>query len=97
MNDSPQPHSFLTLGLLELEAFVQALADEVEFGAVEVGQALRIDEDPDAVRTRRPDLRAAGVGELELVRAAPEQPSVPLPRSERALHVAAAAGVNDTG
>ncbi len=39
----------LLVRVVELEALVQALAHEVELGAVEVGEALRIDEDPHAV------------------------------------------------
>ena len=57
-NDSPQPQRSFSRGLLELEALVQALAHEVELRAVDVGQALRIDQHLDAVALEDDVLRA---------------------------------------
>src|SRR5690348_6005010 len=56
------------VGVVELEAFVQSLAREIELGAFEIREALRIDDDPHAMAF---ELRVLGlhlVGELELVR-----------------------------
>src|SRR5262245_60251853 len=39
----------LLVGIVELEPLVQALAHEVELGAVEIGEALRIDEHAHAI------------------------------------------------
>src|SRR5689334_17286325 len=58
------------VGVVELEPLVQALAREVELGALEVRQALRIDDDAHAVAL---ELRVLGphvVGVLDLVREA---------------------------
>src|SRR5688500_2874566 len=57
----------LDLGVLELEALVQAFSGVVELGAVDVRQALRVDHHLDAVAL---ELQVVGVGlvdELELV------------------------------
>src|SRR6185369_11293038 len=53
--------------VLELEAFVQPLANEVEAGAVDVRQALRVDDDLDAVVLEDVVLRRELVGVFELV------------------------------
>src|SRR5258706_8543092 len=53
--------------VVELEALVEALAHEVELRALEVREALRIDEDAHAVRLEFLVLGLALVGELELV------------------------------
>ena len=57
----------LHVGVVELEALVQALAREVELGAVEVRQALRVDHDLHAVALELVVLGLHRVGELELV------------------------------
>src|ERR1700704_3657997 len=57
----------LYVRIVELESFVEALAREIELGAVEIRQAFRIDDDVDApaleVKVFGPDL----VDEFELV------------------------------
>src|SRR5687768_13710251 len=63
----PAPAFVLDLRVPELEALVQSLAGVVELGAVDVLQALRIDEHLDAVALEREILRVHLVGELELV------------------------------
>src|SRR5688572_18309419 len=63
----PAPAFVLDLRVPELEALVQALAGVVELGAVDVLQALRVDEHFHAVAL---ELEVAGlrlVGEFELV------------------------------
>src|ERR1044071_8683550 len=57
----------LDIGVAELEAFVEALAGVIELGALQVGQALRVDQDLDAVALELQVLGIGGVGELELV------------------------------
>src|SRR5665213_227299 len=58
----------LDVGIVELEAFVQSLAREVELGAVEIRQAFRIDDDGDAMTFEAQVLGLHVVGERELVR-----------------------------
>src|SRR5664279_3235621 len=53
--------------IVELEAFVQAFTHEVELRAVDVGQALGIDDDLDAVILEDVILGRKFVGVLELV------------------------------
>src|SRR3954464_8432074 len=60
----------LLVGVVELEALVQALAHEVELRAVEVGEAFRVDQHLDPVALERLVLGGDLVGELELVREA---------------------------
>src|SRR5882672_4143544 len=57
----------LDVGIVELESLVQALAREVELGAVEIGQALGIDDHLHAVALEREIARVDRVGVLELV------------------------------
>src|SRR5258706_3786559 len=58
----------LLVGVVELEALVEALAHEVELGAVEVGEALGVDQDSHAVALEGLVLGLHLVGEFELVR-----------------------------
>src|SRR5260221_11211181 len=60
----------LLVGVVELESFVEALAHEVELRAVEVGEALRVDEHAHPVALEGGVLRLHVVRELELVREA---------------------------
>ena len=53
--------------ITELETFVQAFADEIEFRAVQIGQAFRIDENPDAVRFENRIVRTRFVDIFEFV------------------------------
>src|SRR5664279_4975182 len=62
------PASILDVRVVELESLVQSFAGEVELGAVEVRQALRIDDDRDAVRLEGNVLGLELVGEFQLVR-----------------------------
>src|SRR5688500_12254345 len=66
----PAPAFVLDLRVPELEAFVQALAGVVELGAVDVLQALRVDEHLDAVALELEILGVRLVGEFQLVREA---------------------------
>ena len=53
--------------IVELEAFVQSFALEVKFGAVDVRQALRVDENLDAVRYEDLVFRCALIDIFQLV------------------------------
>src|SRR5439155_24709598 len=66
--------------VVELEAFIQALAHEVELGAVEVRKTLRIDEHLHAVAFEDHVFRRHVIGVLELVGK---------PRATRGLHAQA--------
>src|SRR5258706_12917137 len=57
----------LHVRVVELETLVQPLPREVQFRAVEIGEALRIDDDGDPVAVEAVVLRADLVGILELV------------------------------
>src|SRR5882672_9640240 len=57
----------LHVGIVELESLVQAFAREIELGAVEVRQALGIDDDLDAVALESEIVRIDRVCVLELV------------------------------
>src|SRR5213594_3500524 len=57
----------LHVGIVELEALVQALAREVELGAFQELKALRIDDDLDAVALEGPVIRVDGVGVFDPV------------------------------
>src|SRR5450830_154710 len=57
----------LDVRVVEAEAFVQALARKVQLGAVDVGQALGIDEDLDAMRLEHLVFGRRLVDILELV------------------------------
>src|SRR5688500_3980043 len=91
----PAPTFVLDLGVPELEAFVQALAGVVELGAVDVLQALGVDQHLDPVALEFHVLGARLVGELELVREAGAargahahaQAQALAALGERALHV----------
>src|SRR6185503_19961334 len=61
------PAFILHLGVAELEALVQSLARVVELGAVDVRQALRVDQHLDAVALELHVVRVGLVDELELV------------------------------
>src|SRR5688500_4108633 len=63
----PAPAFVLDLRVPELEALVQALAGVVELGAVDVLQALLVDQHLDAVALELEVLGVRLVGELELV------------------------------
>src|SRR5512139_2374903 len=63
----PAPATVLLVRVVELEALVEALAHEVELRAVEVGEALRVDEHLHAVRLELEVALLRLVGELELV------------------------------
>src|SRR5205807_1506163 len=58
----------LDLGVAELKSLVEAFARVVELGAVNVWQALRVDEQLHAVAVELLVLRVHRVGKLELVR-----------------------------
>src|SRR5262249_18703413 len=60
--------TILLVGVVELEAFVQAFAGVVQLGAVEVGQALGVDEHLDAAALEFLVFRVGRVRELQLVR-----------------------------
>ena len=92
----------LHVRVVELEAFVQPFACEVEFGAVEIGEALRIDNDLHAVALEHLVFGREFVHILELVREAraagrahaQAQPT-PLPRrSDTSATCCAAFSVN---
>src|SRR3954465_10798004 len=53
--------------IVELEAFIEALAHEVEFRAVDVGKALRVDQQLDAVVLEHDVLRRYVIDVLQLV------------------------------
>src|SRR6266850_40178 len=57
----------LDIGVAELEAFVEALARVVELGALEVWEALRVDDDRHAVALELHVLGVHRVGEFQLV------------------------------
>src|SRR5204862_4297958 len=57
----------LHVGIVELEALVQALAREVELGAFQELKALRIDDDLDAVALEGAVIRVDGVGVFDPV------------------------------
>src|SRR5690348_9912995 len=57
----------LDVRVVEAEAFVQSLAGEIEFGAVDVGQAFRVDEDLHAKRLEDGVLGRRFVDVLQLV------------------------------
>src|SRR5450830_570289 len=57
----------LDVRVVEAEAFVQALARKIELGAVDVGQALGVDEHLDAVRLEHLVFGRGLVDILELV------------------------------
>src|SRR5512145_1064420 len=101
----PAPAFVLDLGVPELEALVQTLAGVVELGAVDELQALRIDDDLDAVALEREVVGIHLVGELELVgeagaargaHADAQAEALAAPR-ERALHVAGGVGSQRDG
>ena len=64
---SPQPHSILHVRIVELESFVQALAGVIQFHAVDVGQAVLIDQHRHAVADELQVFAIHRVGELQLV------------------------------
>src|SRR6187551_114113 len=63
----PTAAAVLLARVVELEAFVEAFADEVELGAVDVGQAFGVDQDLYAVALEDMVLGRHFVGVLELV------------------------------
>jgi hypothetical protein len=58
----------LDVGIVELEAFVQSFAREVELRAIEELQALRIDDDGDAVTQNDRSSGRTFIGIFDLVR-----------------------------
>src|SRR4051812_19019201 len=96
----PAPAFVLDLRVPELEALVQTLAGVVELGAVDVLQALRIDQHFHAMAVELEVLRIRLVGELEFVgepRAArgahaDAQADALAALRKRALHVAGGVG-----
>src|SRR5512137_1385142 len=57
----------LLAGVVEAETLVQAFAHEIQFGAVEIRQALRVDQDLDAVALELLVLGVGRIGVFELV------------------------------
>src|SRR5258708_27411385 len=58
----------LDVGVAELEPLVKAFAGVVELGTLEVGQALWVDQQLDAVALELQIVGVRGVGEFQLVR-----------------------------
>src|SRR5258708_36621527 len=58
----------LDVRIVEFEALVQAFACKVEFGAVDIRKAFRIDDDADAAALKMMVFLCSPIGELELVR-----------------------------
>jgi hypothetical protein len=62
---SPQPQASLTLGLLNLKAFVQSFPGIVKLSAIQIEEALGIDEDLDALRLEHQVLRLGLIRKLQ--------------------------------
>src|SRR5690606_34140453 len=58
----------LDVRVVEAKAFVEALLHEVDLQALEIGQALRVDEHPDPVAGELAIALLDGVREIDLVR-----------------------------
>ena len=63
----PATATITFVGVVELEAFIEAFTDEVELRAIDVGQALGINQDLDAQALENDVFGRDLVGELDLV------------------------------
>ena len=71
--DGSNPEGFATtatitlVGVVEFEALLQAFAHEVELSAVEITQALGVDQHLDAMALEHPIVRGDSIGIFQLV------------------------------